>query len=321
MRYVEAGGLRVSAVGLGTWQFGSREWGYGTAYADGEAARIVERALELGVTLFDTAEVYGRGRSERILGAALGARRDGVVLASKWAPFVPLAAQVRRHAEASLARLGTDHLDLYQVHWPNPLSPVGPWAAGLAALRADGLATHLGVSNYGLHRWQLLEAATGAPIVANQVEYHLAHRQVEADLLPWAQANDRLIIAYSPLAQGAFSGRWSATRRPGGLRRVRPLFTPANQRRAAELVATLGEVATAHGATASQVQLAWLLRRPHVAVIPGASSVAQLEANAAAADMELTDEEDARIVAVAERFAPVTGLAAAPEVLRGLVGR
>jgi aryl-alcohol dehydrogenase-like predicted oxidoreductase len=321
MRQVHAGGVTVSAVGLGTWQFGSREWGYGSDYAGQEAGRIVERALELGVTLFDTAEIYGRGRSEEILGRALAGRRAEVFLATKYAPFVPHPAVVRRHAEASLRRLGTASVDLYQVHWPNPVVPPGPMWRTLASLQREGLVSHVGVSNHSLARWQAAEDLFGGPILANQVEYNLAQRGPEADLLPWAQAHDRLIIAYSPLAQGAFSGRWSADVRPGGIRALKALFTPDNMRRADDLRATLQTVAAGHGATASQVSLAWLLRRPNVVVIPGASSVAQLEANAAAGDLELSEEDDDRIRRAADRFAPRLGLASVPEVARARLRR
>ncbi|MCU4184274.1 aldo/keto reductase [Acidiferrimicrobium sp. IK] len=321
MRIVNAGGAAVSAVGLGTWQFGSREWGYGAAYAGGEAARIVERALDLGVTLFDTAEIYGRGRSETILGRALAGRRDEVFLATKYAPFFPHPAAVRRHAQASLRRLGTDSVDLYQVHWPNPLAPSGPMFGALADLKRAGLVAHVGVSNHSPAGWRSAEAAFGGPILSNQVEYNLVTRGPEAELLPWAQANDRLIIAYSPLAQGAFSGRWSATSRPGGVRSFKPLFTPENMRRAEDLRATLSSVAAGYGATPSQVALAWLLRRPNVVVIPGASSVAQLEGNVAAADLDLTAEDDDRLVRAAARFEPRTGVAAAADVVRAKLGR
>lgn len=321
MRYVDAGGMRVSAVGLGTWQFGSREWAYGSAYAEGEAVAIVERALDLGVTLFDTAEMYGWGASERILGGALATRRSEAVVASKYAPFAPHPSLVERHARASARRLGVEAMDLYQVHWPNPLAPAGPMFATLARLRREGLVRHVGVSNYSLARWQAADRALGHPVVSNQVEYSLAVRKPEAELLPWAQANDRLIIAYSPLAQGAFSGRWTATTRPPGIRRLKPLFTPENLRRADGLVTVLASVADRHGATRSQVALAWLLRRPNVVVIPGASSVAQLELNAAAADLLLDDDEDRRITAASDAFSPRGLLRSAPDIAVARLGR
>src|SRR6058998_945913 len=130
MRYVQLHGTRVSAIGLGTWQFGSWEWGYGATYAGGEAAAIVARALDLGINLFDTAEIYGFGRSERILGAALATaergggamgRRDEAFIATKITPVLPIAPIVEQRAKASVKRLRTNRIDLYQVHAPNPL--------------------------------------------------------------------------------------------------------------------------------------------------------------------------------------------------------
>src|SRR5499427_10377647 len=126
MRYMGIGTAKeISKIGLGTWQFGSREWGYGDRYADEVARAIVRRAVELGVTLFDTAEIYGFGRSERILGAAIGEDRDSVFLATKIFPLLPVAPVVEQRAVASANRLGTRRLDLYQVHQPNPLVPDG----------------------------------------------------------------------------------------------------------------------------------------------------------------------------------------------------
>jgi aryl-alcohol dehydrogenase-like predicted oxidoreductase len=229
---------------------------------------------------------------------------------------------LKDHARASCDRLGTEKIDLYQVHWPNPVAPTGAMFTGLADLQREGVIGHAGVSNYSLARWKAAEAAMGGGVLlSNQVEFNLAQRKPEAELLPWAQANDRLIIAYSPLAQGAFSGRWSPENRPGGVRRAKALFTPENMRKAEPLVSVLRSIADAHGATPSQVHLAWLLRKPNVVVIPGASSVAQLEANAAAGDLELSADDDARLVEAAEAYRPTTGLAAVPDIARSLVRR
>ena len=124
MRYLDVGtAVKISKIGLGTWQFGSREWGYGDAYSKGEAGAIVRRALELGVSLFDTAEIYGFGRSERILGQAVEGHRDEVFLATKLFPLAPFPPVVQQRAVASANRLGVSRLDLYQVHQPNPLVP------------------------------------------------------------------------------------------------------------------------------------------------------------------------------------------------------
>jgi aryl-alcohol dehydrogenase-like predicted oxidoreductase len=315
MRYVEVGGARLSAIGLGCWQFGSKEWGYGDTYANETAIAITHRALDLGINLIDTAEIYGFGASERIVGRAIQGRRDEAFVASKVFPVLPLSAVVQQRGVASADRLGIDTIDLYQVHWPNPVVPLSQTMQGMATLQRRRIIRHAGVSNFSLAQWQEAERALGGAVLSNQVKYNLAQRGPEADLVPWAQANDRLIIAYSPLAQGLLSARYDAGNRPGGVRANNSLFLPDNLARAQPMLDALREVASAHSATPAQVALAWLIRRPNVVAIPGASSVAQLEANAAAADLELTDDEDARLSATSDAFQPKTGLAAAPDLV------
>src|SRR6266581_2684305 len=177
MRYLSAGTgpktAPVSRIGLGTWQFGSREWGYGPSYAGQEAHAIVRRAVELGVTLFDTAEIYGFGRSERILGQALGEDRSAVFVATKIFPAMPLAPVVEQRAVASADRLGLRQIDLYQVHQPNPVVGDGTIMRGMRALQRVGLVAEVGVSNYSLRRWRAAEAALGSRILSNQVQFSL----------------------------------------------------------------------------------------------------------------------------------------------------
>jgi aryl-alcohol dehydrogenase-like predicted oxidoreductase len=304
VRYVEACGLRVSVIGLGAWQFGSPEWGWGTQFGPAEALAVVGRARALGITLIDTAELYGRGGSERLLGRALAdpAARDQMVLASKVTPTWPTRDRVAAAARGSLARLGTDHLDLYQVHWPNPLVAQRSTMAGMRTLLAGGLVGHVGVSNYGLRRWRAAEAALGGPVVSNQVRYSLLTRKPERDLLPHAAAAGRLIVAYSPLAQGVLAGRYTAATAPGGARANNLLFSPENLRRAEPVLSALRELAAAHQATPAQVALAWVVHHPGVVAIPGARSVAQVEANAAAADLRLAPDELAHLTAAADGF-------------------
>ena len=317
MKYVEVGGVRVSAVGLGTWQFGSTEWGYGRHYAETEASAIVDKALEVGITFFDTAEIYAFGRSERILGAALAGHRSEVFIATKLLPVMPIGPVVIHRAHASARRLGIEAIDLYQIHQPNPVVPLSATMPAFARLMDEGTIRHAGVSNYSLARWQAAEQALGRPVLSNQVRFNLVDRRPERELLPWAQANDRIVIAYSPLAQGLLSGRYGPDRPPTGLVRTgSPAFVPDNLRRVAPLVDALSLVAKAHDATPSQVALAWLIRRPNVVVIPGASSAAQVAANAAAADIELTDDEDAALVAASDAYEPVPLSAALPHVMR-----
>jgi len=316
VKYVEAGGARVSAIGLGTWQFGSGEWGYGSDYADNTAPAVVKRSLDVGVTLFDTAEAYAFGRSETILGRALGDRRPDAFVATKLFPLLPVDPVVAKRAQGSLRRLGMDHVDLYQVHWHNPVAPLDRTMAAMGSLLDRGLVRHVGVSNFTLSHWQAADAALGRPVLSNQVKYSLIDRGPERELLPWAQSNNRLIIAYSPLSQGLLSGRYDEEHLPGGLRGRTPAFLPDNVRLLAPVLDALRQVAGAHGASCAQIALAWLLRRPNVVVIPGASSVEQAEANAAAADIELTSEEDAALSEVSDAYHPLRGAGAVPAMAK-----
>jgi aryl-alcohol dehydrogenase-like predicted oxidoreductase len=283
---------QISKVGLGTWQFGAREWGYGDRYNTGEAVRIVERALELGVTLFDTAEIYALGRSERILGRALAGRRERAFVATKFFPLLTFAPVVRRRALASTRRLGVDRLDLYQVHQPNPFAGEAGVMRGMRSLQATGVVGEVGVSNYSLARWRKAEAALGSRVLSNQVRYNLVDRRPERELIPYALEHERVVIAYSPLAQGFLSGHYEPARLPANLMRRRSrLFSRQSFARAEVLMGTLREIAAAHSVTPAQIALAWTIRHACVIAIPGASTVAQLEANAAAADLELATDE------------------------------
>jgi aryl-alcohol dehydrogenase-like predicted oxidoreductase len=307
MEFLEVPGLgQVSRVGLGTWQFGSREWGYGERYASGAALDIVARARELGVTLFDTAEVYGFGRSERILARALGADRDQVVVASKVFPVAPFPAVVRHREQASARRLQIRRIPLYQVHQPNPLVPDSVIMPGMRSLLQDELIGAVGVSNYSLRRWRQADDALGQPVVSNQVQFSLAHADPLEDLVPFAQRENRIVIAYSPLAQGLLGGKYNLDNRPNGVRAANPLFGTENLRRVAPLLDTLRQVADTHNVGPAQVALAWLLSLPQVVVIPGASSVEQLEFNVAAADLELDAPSQAALTAAARAFLPIS---------------
>jgi aryl-alcohol dehydrogenase-like predicted oxidoreductase len=313
---------KISKIGLGAWQFGSREWGYGESYAGNEARAIVRRAIELGVTLFDTAEIYGFGRSERILGQALGDDRESVFLATKILPILPVAPVVEQRAVASANRLGARHLDLYQVHEPNPVVRDGTTMRGMRALQRVGLVGEVGVSNYSLERWRAAEQALGSQVLSNQVRYSLVARWPERDLLPYAQSHQRIVIAYSPLGQGLLSGKYDRANRPANqIRAGNSLFLPENLDRAAGLISALREVADAHRATPAQVALAWVIRHPSVVAIPGASGVEQVERNAAAADIELTDAEYQALTSASDEFQPVAGSAAVRSLVRARVGQ
>jgi len=254
----------------------------------------VRRALELGVNLIDTAEFYGFGRSERIVGEAIRGRRDEVFLATKIFP-IGLPFMTPWRARGSARRLGVDRIDLYQLHWPSPLFPPRAAMPRMRRLVEQGLVAHVGVSNHNLAQWQEAERAFGGPVLSNQVLFNLVDRRPERELLPWAQQNGRVIIAYSPLGQGLLSGKYQDSPPSNLVRRRRSSFSAANRARLAPLIAALREIGERHSATPAQVSLAWLIRKPNVVAIPGASSVRQLEENVAAGDIALSDDESARL--------------------------
>jgi aryl-alcohol dehydrogenase-like predicted oxidoreductase len=307
MKYLEVAGVgKVSRIGVGTWQFGSREWGYGDSYASGVARDIVQRALALGVTFFDTAEVYARGESERILGEALGDQRSAVAVATKLFPIAPFPPVIKQRERASARRLQLDRIPLYQVHQPNPVVPDSVIMPGMRSLLDSGDIGAAGVSNYSLDRWRKADAALGRPVISNQVNFSLARPGALEDLVPFAERENRIVIAYSPLAQGLLGGKYGLDNRPGGVRAINQLFGTENLRRVQPLLQTLRDVATEVGAKPAQVALAWLISLPNVVAIPGASSVEQLEFNVAAADIELNPRSRDTLTAAARAFRRVS---------------
>ena len=314
MRCITLAGREVSVIGLGAWQFGSTSWGWNREFGPREATAIVERALELDVNFFDTAEVYAGGGSERILGEALLGHRDQAFVASKVWPTHPLRPQVLASAVGSLARLQMERIDLYQVHWPNPLLPISWTMAGMRDLLDAGRIGAVGVSNFSLGQWRRAEAALGTVVPSNQVRYNLLQRAPERDLLPFAQEHGRVIVAYSPLAQGLLSGRYGPAHAPGGVRRFNPLFTRGNLERVRPVLDVLAGVAKALAATPAQIALAWVVGRPGVVAIPGAKSVEQVEQNAAAADIELSAAETAALEEASHGFRPAGRIRSAASV-------
>jgi aryl-alcohol dehydrogenase-like predicted oxidoreductase len=319
MKYVEAGGARVSAIGLGCWQFGSRDWGYGSQYAQRTAVDLVHAALDLGVNLVDTAEVYAHGVSETIVGRALEGRRDEAFLATKVLPVWPTASRVEEHGRLSALRLGVELIDLYQVHWPNPVVPLRSQMEGMRRLQDAGIVRHVGVSNFPVNRWAAAEHELGRPVLSDQVLFNLLAAKPGTRHVPYAKERDRLVIAYSPLAKGLLGGRYGPDDLPAAsARRMDPLWLPENVRRAMPVVDAVRRIAGTHAATPAQVALAWLIQHPNTVAIPGASSVEQLRHNAEAADLELKDDEVEELNAEAARFAPIGKPATAREMLRGL---
>ena len=322
MKYLDVDGIgKVSRIGLGTWQFGSREWGYGDRYASGTARDIVKRALASGVTLFDTAEIYGLGKSERILGEALGDARAEVAVASKIMPIAPFPAVIRQRERASARRLQLDRIPLYQIHQPNPVFPDSVIMPGMRSLLDSGDIGAAGVSNYSLARWQRADAALGRPVISNQVDFSLARPGALDDLVPFAERENRIVIAYSPLAQGLLGGKYGLNNRPGGVRAVNSLYGTENLRRIEPLLQTLRDVAAEADAKPAQVALAWLISLPSVVAIPGASSVEQLEFNVAASEIQLSADSRDALTAAARAFHPVSTKRFLTDTVRERLGR
>jgi aryl-alcohol dehydrogenase-like predicted oxidoreductase len=321
----------ISKIGLGTWQFGSPQWNYGDRFAATGVPPIVRRALELGVTLFDTAEIYGIesrsmgsrallrgvaiadtsrlrgfGCGERVLGQALAEHATSAFVATKYYPAGPVAPSARRHAAASANRLGLRRIDLYQFHQPARTAVLERAMRVARDLQRDGLIGEIGLSNGTLDRWRAAENALSARVLSNQVSYSLVSRSAEDALLPYAHSHGRVIIAFSPLARGLLAGRYDRRQRPMSPAQLAdPLFRPENLDRAAELLDTLRAVGDAHAATPAQIALAWVIRDPAVVAIPGAATVEQLESNVAAAEIDLSDDEYQALRDASARFRPV----------------
>ncbi len=296
MDYVTLGrdGPEVSAIGLGMWQAGGKAWG--DDVYDAECRKAMERACELGMTLVDTAEAYGEGHSEKVVGDAIRrVGRDRVVIATKVGGWHLHPDDVRKACAGSLKRLGVREIDLYQVHWPDPWSqvPLRDTMKALESLQRAGKIRHIGVSNFAVR--DLEEARSHlsrTDIVSNQVRYNMLQRDIEAEVLPYCKREGIGILAWSPLGKGILTGKYHAGRRPKDrVRKDEDLFKPVNLRRSAVLVARLKKIGRAHRKSAAQVALAWLRSRRIVVPIPGVKRPAQAEENAGAAGWSLRPAE------------------------------
>jgi hypothetical protein len=318
MRTVMLGatGLEVTPLAYGTWQFGG-DWG---PVDERAAMAAIGHARSLGINFFDTAQAYGFGRSERLLGQALAAdlraARDSVVIATKGGlrmdgeNLVRDASPgwLRKGAEASLDALGTDYIDLYQVHWPDPQTPIGETAAALAELIREGLIRHVGVSNYSPE--QIEQFTTVLPVETIQPPYHLFRRDIETSLLPYADARGIGVLAYGPLAHGLLGGAITeaTTFTAGDWRAHSPAFTGAGFACNLRVVAALRAFAARRGATIAQLAVAWVLAHPAVQVaIVGARTPAHLAESLGALDLTLSQANLAEIDHIMAAAVPVGG--------------
>lgn len=285
--------LQISPLGLGTWQWGDRMvWQYGKGYGEEDVRALFQTSVEAGINFFDTAEVYGLGRSETLLGDLLPTSDQRLVTATKFFPF-PWRLTVRslqRALRRSLKRLQLEQVDLYYTHWPFPPVPVEVNASWLATAVEQGRARAVGVSNYNAdqtRRAHAILAERGIPLACNQIPYSLLHRDPERNgLLDTCRQLGVTVIAYSPLAQGLLTGKYGPDQPPPGMRGRRD--QPAYLQRLTPLIATLRRIGDELGGkTTAQVALNWCICKETVP-IPGAKNVRQALDNGGALGWRLS---------------------------------
>jgi len=297
--------IRISALGLGTWQWGDRMmWGYGKTHTDSDIHEAFHVSLQSGVNFFDTAEVYGKGRSEQLLGTCLREAKQSplrapLVVATK---FMPYPWRLRKgmllsKLRASLARLKLERVGLYQIHWPMRPVAIETWANALADAVEAGLTRSVGVSNYNsaqMLRAHSALAKRGVPLASNQVEFHLLNRRVEHEgLLKLCRELGVTLIAYSPLAKGLLTGKYTPQARPPGPRSY--FFRRARLGKIQPLIQLLRDIGKAHdGKSPAQVALNWVMSKGAVP-IPGAKNAKQSRENAAALGWRLAEAEIAAL--------------------------
>ncbi len=288
--------LKVSKIGLGTWQYGTEGWGFGADFTEQEALATVDKALEIGINLLDTAEVYGDGRSEEIVGKALAEHRGEVILATKVLPRHLRPRDLVRACEESLKRLKIDQIDLYQIHAAEPYVPLAESMDVLAKLVDRGVIRYVGVSNFSVPLLRAAEEAFSGRIISNQVRYNLLQRDIEAEVLPYCREHSITVIAYSPLAQGLVTGKYDRDHLPADkIRQRNPLFREENLVQVFPVIDLLRHIGNEHGATPAQVALRWVTAQDGVIAIPGAKRPEQVEENAGALDWSLSMDELARL--------------------------
>ena len=287
--------MKVSRIGLGVWQFSGDAWGQ-ISYE--QAKTIVQKAFELGVNFFDTAAVYGRGRSEEFLGRSIKELkiRDSVYIATKvhgdWLRQIDIFNAV----ENQRRRLGVDAIDLYQIHWPACWhnTPICETMKTLEELIKRGLVRYIGVSNFPT---PLLEYARSClskvDIITSQNRYNLIEREADKELLPYLKREGIVLIAWSPLAKGALSGKYTIENLPtfDDVRKNDPLFTPTNLSLISPLIQVLRQLSTKYNKTPAQIVLNWLIRDPWIYPIPGAKTIEQIIENVGAVGWSLSDDD------------------------------
>jgi aryl-alcohol dehydrogenase-like predicted oxidoreductase len=293
--------LNIAPLGVGAWAWGTtRLWGYGKEYDRSDVGKAFRASMAEGVTLVDTAEMYGNGASERIIGEILreGGFEGTPVIATKFAPL-PYRFSAKSLLDAvdkSLERLGIETIDLYQIHFPNPIFKISSLMDALAETVKAGKVRRVGVSNYGADQMKRAHdrlASYGVSLASNQVEYSLLRRAPETNgVLEASRDLDMTLIAYSPIAKGLLTGKYGPEDRPVGLvRRMGRAFSEQNLKKIEPVVNILREIGEAHNKQPAQVALNWLITQGNVFPIPGAKNEIQARQNAGALGWEMASEE------------------------------
>lgn len=309
-RQLGASGVAVSVLGLGTWPMSGAWWGEAD---DAVSVRTIQRALDLGVNLIDTAEGYGGGHAEEVLGRALAGRRGAAVIADKVAPDHLEPALIRAAFEGSCRRLGTDYIDVYFVHWPNIDVPIAEIMGELERLRAEGKIRAIGVSNFTAE--ELAEAGRWGRVDVLQPPYNLFWRAIERAESPYCREQNIGIMTYSSLAQGLLTGTLTrATRFAAGDKRpTTVLFQPEHYDRCLDAVARMRPIAAKYGKTLAQAAIAWVTARPGVSTaLLGARTPAELEENVGGVGWAMAEEDLALLDGYAR--AATEGLPPAPDM-------
>ncbi len=290
-------GLTITPVLMGTWQAGKAMW---KGIEDSQTLSAMRAAFEAGITAFDTAEFYGNGYSERILGEALAPVRHQVLYATKVYLNHLKYDAVLKACEASLKNLATDYIDLYQIHWPSgsfgtPPVPIEETMRALNQLKKQGKIRAIGVSNFS--RKELEEAANYGRIDSLQPPYSLFWRQTEKELIPYCQEHQISLLAYSPLAQGLLTGKFGPNHQfdPGDHRSKNKLFQPEPYKRVQKALALLRPIAAEKGVSLAQLALAWVIAQPQTSAIVGARNAQQIKDSAKAANLNLSQEDLAKL--------------------------
>ena len=304
-------GLELTRVGLGSWAIGGAGWQYAWgAQDDRDSIATIHRALDLGINWIDTAAVYGLGHSEEIVGQAVAGRRDRVILATKcgraWGKDGAIvrnlkAASVRRELEASLRRLKTEYIDLYQIHWPDPDPDIEEAWGEIAKAVKEGKIRHAGVSNFSTAQMARIQAIH--PVVSLQPPYSMLRRGIEQEILPFCAANGIGVVVYSPMQMGLLTGKFTRERVQSlptdDIRGKNPFFAEPALGGNLALVEKLRPVAARAGKSVGELAIAWVLRRPEVtAAIVGGRRPEQVAETVGAADWDLTPEEIAEVDAL-----------------------